>query len=494
MVRRSEAAPRHVLQRVEAQLQGSRTPRLLVAPGLGRPVTCGIFRPVILLPVSLLNEDRVLQLRQALLHELGHVQQLDGLGNLLFSLALPLLYFHPLYWILRRCSHLTRELVVDDLASRADGKEAYVEQLIELARGRLTAAINPIGSIGMFQFRSLFCRRIHMLLERRQPLATRCSTPCRLVMTGIVIAVVMVSASLIGVRPASAQPSPPDPAAKEKSREDQAAKDRTAVQVQKDIDQLVERMKVIEERLALLKTAQAQMNGEKGMDLAIEAAIRARDPVLVIDELTEAQISVIDQNLRKMLAERTAMLSEIASQQATGVLPENARLLKLQAALADEQKKIDSYVLEWRDLQKKMAAKGQSAIPRNHAPEPKAPPATVETARVGGVQLDLVQLGNSLVDASGAMQLAKGTANRIEKLREEGAFDHVELERARVNLATAEKRLNLLLGIADIALQGAVADLDRTTKLHEKGFVSDQTVSDSKSKVQMLEVIIGAAK
>lgn len=490
MIRRSRAVPEQVLPMIGWRRP---RPRVMVSPGLARPVTCGVIRPTILLPPVLLNQERALQLRQTLLHELGHIQQRDAVGSLLINLALPLLYFHPLYWLLRRRAHLSRELVVDDLASRIDGKEAYVEQLLEMARGRLTTGINPVGSIGILQVRSLFYRRIHMLLERRQPLATRCSTPCRLVMTAIIITAVMMSASLIGVRPASAQDAPAGPAAKDKPREDQAAKDRTAIQVQKEIDQLVDRMKVIEERLALLKKAQAQMSGAKGMDPAIEAAVRTRDPVLIIDELTEAQIGTLDPNLHKMLAERAAMLSEIARQEATGALPENVNLLKLKAAQADEQKKIEAYVLQWRDMQKKMAKNGTpGALLR--APDAKTNASTADASQIGGVQLDVVQLGNSLVDASGTLQIAQVKFQMLDHLRKDGAQNGEEWMTARVNFDTAKKRLALLRGIAQIALQTAQENLNIANARIKQGLQTTESLSDAKSKVQMLEVILKAAE
>jgi beta-lactamase regulating signal transducer with metallopeptidase domain len=206
MIRRSSAAPDHVTKMVTSQLgQKQRTPRVLIAPGLARPVTCGTLRPMILLPASLLRDDRQTQLRQVLLHELGHIQQGDGWGSLLFNLALPLLYFHPLYWILRRCAGLSRELVTDDWAARADGKETYVTQLISLARTRAAITLSPVGTIGILQTRSHFYRRMHMLLQRPQPLATQCSATCRAALVVTVLASIICSASILGVRPAIAQ-------------------------------------------------------------------------------------------------------------------------------------------------------------------------------------------------------------------------------------------------------------------------------------------------
>src|SRR6185369_15144062 len=62
-------APPEVQQRIDGSA------RVLVVAGLRRPFTCGFWRPKIVLPTSLLIPGRERQLRQVLLHELGHVRR-----------------------------------------------------------------------------------------------------------------------------------------------------------------------------------------------------------------------------------------------------------------------------------------------------------------------------------------------------------------------------------------------------------------------------------
>src|SRR5688572_12021883 len=118
MLRRSAAAPAWVSATVREVLpEGAIEPHVKVVAHLARPASLGVWRPVILLPHSLMHEGSTARVRQVILHELGHVMRRDGLGNALFNLAMPLLWFHPLYWWLRSQASLSRERVADDWAA-----------------------------------------------------------------------------------------------------------------------------------------------------------------------------------------------------------------------------------------------------------------------------------------------------------------------------------------------------------------------------------------
>jgi hypothetical protein len=62
------------------------------------------------------------------------------------------------------------------------------------------------------------------------------------------------------------------------------------------------------------------------------------------------------------------------------------------------------------------------------------------------------------------------------------------------NLQTAEKRLELLKGIAAIALEGATLDAKRAEQLYKQGAESAQAVSEATSKMKMLELIVKGAQ
>jgi hypothetical protein len=141
----------------------------------------------------------------------------DALGNAIFNLALAALWFHPLYWWLRGQASFAREMVADDWAAAFDGKEAYVAELVRLARSRLGgglrkregfAGVGPAGAIGIFGRGSDFFRRMRMLLQNDGRLAVRCSGIWRLGMGAVVAGAVAAGATFVGVRPVKADDEP----------------------------------------------------------------------------------------------------------------------------------------------------------------------------------------------------------------------------------------------------------------------------------------------
>jgi beta-lactamase regulating signal transducer with metallopeptidase domain len=207
----AEAPPEWLAKQYQALAKQSSIagPQLIISPLCSRPLTWGVLWPVIVLPRSLCRQENKSQLETILLHELGHIAQQDAQGNLLFCVALPLLYAHPLFWWLRRESQLAAELVADDWAAWQTGKETYVEELVALARCTGTSSLPLVGVTGLFSSPSQFYRRMHMLLAREKPLSTKTSLPWRLASLSALAGAVVLAASLAGVRPVAGQTDPP---------------------------------------------------------------------------------------------------------------------------------------------------------------------------------------------------------------------------------------------------------------------------------------------
>jgi len=180
--------------------------RLLVSSRCSRAISWGAIWPVIVLPAAMCQQKNEAQLRMILLHELGHTAQGDAWGNLLLTLAFPLLYVQPLYWWLRSQVRLAAELVADDYAARQLGKEMYALELIALARQ--ASRVGALwGVTGVVSSPSQFYRRMQMLLVRETPLALRPSRTWRwmsLCGTGLAIA---LATALFGTQPVDGQQS-----------------------------------------------------------------------------------------------------------------------------------------------------------------------------------------------------------------------------------------------------------------------------------------------
>src|SRR5690606_34121416 len=118
-----------------ARRLGLRRPvTLRVSAALRSPMTWGVWRPVVLLPLSAAawtEERRTV----VLTHELGHVHRRDSLTQWIAQAALVLYWFNPLAW--RGYRHLLteREHACDDLVlSTGLRPSAYAEHLLQLAR------------------------------------------------------------------------------------------------------------------------------------------------------------------------------------------------------------------------------------------------------------------------------------------------------------------------------------------------------------------------
>lgn len=78
------------------------------------PITIGFFKPVILLPIAILNQVSVSQMETILLHELAHIKKNDYLVNFAFSCIETILFFHPFARLLAKDIRVQREYLADD--------------------------------------------------------------------------------------------------------------------------------------------------------------------------------------------------------------------------------------------------------------------------------------------------------------------------------------------------------------------------------------------
>lgn len=165
--------------------------RLLVSGGCRRPAVYGIWRPVIILPRELCRAENSERLRHVLRHESAHVWRGDARGNLIVNAAFPCLFFHPLYWWIRHRIQFSRELIADDWAAGLSSKESYADELVQLVSQGRGVRLGTIGALGVFRFNTPFYRRMKMLIDRRQPLAT--TLPLTWKLLGIAFGAVVVA-------------------------------------------------------------------------------------------------------------------------------------------------------------------------------------------------------------------------------------------------------------------------------------------------------------
>ncbi|HEU4374467.1 MAG TPA: M56 family metallopeptidase [Telluria sp.] len=119
---RADAAWQARVTRLAARMGIARPVRLGLVDDLPGPLTAGCWRPVILLPASLVSGMPVDLLEALLAHELAHIRRHDYLVNLVQSAIEIVLFYHPAVWWLSGRIRLEREQIADDVAANLLGE------------------------------------------------------------------------------------------------------------------------------------------------------------------------------------------------------------------------------------------------------------------------------------------------------------------------------------------------------------------------------------
>ena len=118
---------------IAARLGIRRKVEVLESALLQTPVVIGALKPVILLPLGIMNRLTPAELEAVLAHELAHILRQDYLLNLLQTFVEVLFYFNPAVWYLASVIAREREHSCDDLAMHITGNRlAYAKALVIL--------------------------------------------------------------------------------------------------------------------------------------------------------------------------------------------------------------------------------------------------------------------------------------------------------------------------------------------------------------------------
>jgi beta-lactamase regulating signal transducer with metallopeptidase domain len=135
------------------------------------PAVCGLFRPAILIPQSLVENFSDEQLRAVLLHELIHLRRRDVWVNFLQALLQIFYWWHPLVWLANARIRRVREEAVDDAVMLAlrDEAETYAPTLLEVAKLALNRPLASLGLVGILESRHALRQRIERLVDFHPP-------------------------------------------------------------------------------------------------------------------------------------------------------------------------------------------------------------------------------------------------------------------------------------------------------------------------------------
>ena len=140
--------------------------RVYQVTGLSSPMTVGLRRPWIAIPLGLSGQVEPVALQHALLHELAHIRRKDSWVSLFQKFFEALWAFNPvLVWMSQRIN-LERENACDDWAiSYGHGSKAYAKSLLHLLETmRFTAG--PLFAVGCIESKSQLSRRITTMLDK----------------------------------------------------------------------------------------------------------------------------------------------------------------------------------------------------------------------------------------------------------------------------------------------------------------------------------------
>jgi|GEM_PF-5557558 len=140
-------------------------PSVRLSTRLRDAVALGLFKPLILLPVSWVTELPPDMLEAVLAHELAHIRRFDLWINVVQGVVETLLFYHPAVWWLSRRLRIERELCCDEWAARlTQDRLRYAEMLERIARMAVSSQTSSF-SLAVSSREGPLLQRVRQILE-----------------------------------------------------------------------------------------------------------------------------------------------------------------------------------------------------------------------------------------------------------------------------------------------------------------------------------------
>jgi hypothetical protein len=131
------------------------------------PVTLGIIKPVILLPVAVVNHLSLKQAEAIILHELNHIRRNDYLVNLLIACIDVIMFFNPFARLLTNSIRKERENCCDDMVLQFRYEPAtYARALLSLEQNRVSTNALALAATGKDKY--FLLNRVKRILGNEQ--------------------------------------------------------------------------------------------------------------------------------------------------------------------------------------------------------------------------------------------------------------------------------------------------------------------------------------
>jgi uncharacterized protein (TIGR03435 family) len=206
---------RAIVDALAAGANGRRRVEVLLHEAVPGPMTCGVRRPAVFLPVDAPTWPAD-ELRRAIIHELEHVRRADWLSQFVARVITACYWCHPVVWIVRRQLALEAERACDDgvlsseastpLDADADVSTDYARQLIGLARRLSTGSNAPLPAMAN---RSDLAMRVFAVLDSGRPRG-RAGGVC---VASAIAGTVILAAAISSIQIVTGAQTPAEPAA-----------------------------------------------------------------------------------------------------------------------------------------------------------------------------------------------------------------------------------------------------------------------------------------
>lgn len=158
------------------------------------PMVLGYFKPIVLLPLSVLAQMNQDQLEAIIVHELSHIRRNDYLLNILKISIETMLFFNPFVWLSVRVIDTERENACDDLVLRITGSPlSYAQTLLQLEKIKSEQQVFALAATG---------KKYHLLnrIKRITTMKTSNSNLKQQLLGIFLIVVAVVSISWINIK------------------------------------------------------------------------------------------------------------------------------------------------------------------------------------------------------------------------------------------------------------------------------------------------------
>lgn len=154
------------LKHIAAQMGIKKEVSIWLSDLVDTPLTIGFWKPVILLPLAVINHLSIQQAEAIILHELNHIRRNDYFVNLLIACMDIILFFNPFVRILTHIIKNERENSCDDmvLQFRYDAAQ-YANALLLLEKNRVLAPSLTMNATG--RSKKLLLKRVERILNKK---------------------------------------------------------------------------------------------------------------------------------------------------------------------------------------------------------------------------------------------------------------------------------------------------------------------------------------